>query len=95
MITKKGLRFLTKTRTSVARSSGNKAQIGAFCKMAKHLLSLTPDREFHVTDPKQAALIFTDGAYEENKASAGAVIFDRPDLDMRDSGARQTVRALA
>ena len=72
----KGLRFLTKTLTSVARCSDNRSQIAAFCRMAKHLLNVTPDREFRVADQKQPVLIFTDGAYEEGKASAGAIVFD-------------------
>ena len=71
----KGLRFLTKTLTSVARSSDNRAQIKAFCRMANHLLPVAPDRQFRVADQKRPVLVFTDGAYEEGSASAGAIVF--------------------
>ena len=44
--------------------------------MARHLLSVTPDRQFRVSDQKKPMLIFSDGAYEAGKATAGAVVVD-------------------
>ena len=72
----KGLRFLTKALTSVARCPGNNSQVAAFCQMARHLLAVTPDRQFNVSDQRRPMLIFSDGAYEQGKATAGAVVFD-------------------
>ena len=72
----KGLRFLTKALTSVARCPGNNSQVAAFCRMARHLLDVTPDRQFNVSDQRRPMLIFSDGAYEQGKATAGAVVFD-------------------
>ena len=75
----KGLKFLNKFLTAVARNSSDKAQLGAFCEMARHLLSVTPDREFRTTDPKQPILVFFDGAYDDGVATAGAIVFDPSD----------------
>ena len=72
----KGLKFLNKSLSAVARDPSNKVQLKAFCRMAKHLLSVTPDREFKATDLKQPILVFSDGAFEGGVATAGAIVFD-------------------
>ena len=72
----KGLKFLNKSLSAVARDKSNKEQLKAFCRMAKHLLSVTPDKEFKATDPRKPILVFSDGAFEGGVATAGAVIFD-------------------
>ena len=67
---------MTKTLTSLFVSSGTSRQIKAFCNLAKALLVSSPPRTYRASDPLSPALIFTEGAYESQVASAGAIVFD-------------------
>ena len=69
----RGLRFLTKTLTSLFVSSGTSRH---FCNLAKALLVSSPPRAYRASDPLSPVLIFTDGAYESQVASAGAIVLD-------------------
>lgn len=74
----KALRFLVSAFNHLAevpRLMGS-VDLGKLCSLAISMLQSMPPREYRADSFKNPFLIFTDGAWENGKASGGALVFD-------------------
>ena len=80
--TSRALHFLVSSFARLADipKSLIKGDLHLLCSLAINMLEAMPPRTFKANTMKNPLLTFTDGAWEDGKASAGAVIFD-PDCN--------------
>ncbi|CAE7034142.1 unnamed protein product [Symbiodinium sp. CCMP2592] len=73
---KPGLRFLSKAVSALAAKDSTSDQVQKLCSLAQRLLGETPPSRFDLSVHRPPWLIFTDGAYEQGKATARVVWYD-------------------
>ena len=74
----KAFRFLLGRFDALAPNSTltTGANLKKLCRVAVVLLKSLPQRSFDAPSTREPLILFTDGAWEEGKASVGGVIFD-------------------
>ena len=80
----KSLKFLLGKFDAAAKaSSHNKAaNVRRLCELTKAMLTSIPPRCFRASAMGKPHLLFTDGAWEDGRASAGLVFFDSSKLEL-------------
>lgn len=80
--TSRALHFLVSSFARLADipKSLIRGDLHLLCSLAINMLEAMPPRTFKANTMKNPLLTFTDGAWEDGKSSAGAVIFD-PDCN--------------
>ena len=74
----KALKFLVSSfgrLADIPRSLGS-PDLSSLCELAINMLRAMPPREYSVESFKRPFLIFTDGAWEDQQAAGGAVVYD-------------------
>ena len=74
----RALRFLVSAfeRLSHVPSKYGAKDLRALCSLAMTMLKSLPPRKYTASEMKEPLLLFTDGAWEDGVATAGAVFFD-------------------
>jgi len=77
--TSKALNFLVSSfgRLADLPKSLSREDLTLLCKLARSMLRSMPPRQYNAHSFTDPYLIFTDGAWESERASAGAVVYNR------------------
>jgi hypothetical protein len=65
---------------SAAQGAHSAKKLALLCDLTEHILTTLPPRRFSAGAMRRPFLLFTDGAWEDHKASAGLVLYN-PDTN--------------
>ena len=86
--TSKSLRFVLGQFDALSTSQGSHSakKLAQLCDLTEYILTSLPPRHFSAGAMKQPFLLFTDGAWEDQKATAGMLLYnpDSKDIIVRE-----------